>query len=86
MQRGVSCLPLDDYGMRASQTRWGRTQPFRDLIAARVREENWGKRRGFMVLRKRGVDTDDGGESDLVVPRVAFLAEFGVFKHIEEFV
>lgn len=82
MGRGASCLPFDNSGRRVSQTLWGKKQPFRDLIAARVREENWTKRRGYMLLRKRGVRVDDGGEDDSLVLQVAFLAEFGVFQKI----
>lgn len=79
---GASCLPFDDNGKRVSETPWGKKQPFRTLIAARVCEEKWTKRRGFIRLRKRGVDADDGDENDSLLLEVASLMEFGVFKHI----
>ncbi|CAN0413282.1 unnamed protein product [Ectocarpus sp. 8 AP-2014] len=84
--RGASCLPFDDGGRRVSGTFWGQRQPFRGLIAARVCEENWAKRRGFILLRKRGVDADEGDDGDRLVLEVAFLAEFGVFQNIVGFV
>lgn len=86
VERGASCLPFDDSGRRVSGTFWGQRQPFRGLIAARVCEENWAKRRGFILLRKRGVDADDGDDGDRLVLEVAFLAEFGVFQNIVGFV
>lgn len=52
--RGESCLPFDNGGKRVSQTARGQMQPFQNLIAARVREENWVKRRGFVLWRGRG--------------------------------
>lgn len=82
MGRGASCLPFDDNGRRVSETPWGKKQPFRTLIAARVREENWVKRRGVILLRMRGVEVGDGGEDDYLLLEVASLVEFGVFKHI----
>lgn len=85
VESGASCLPFNDNGKRVSNTLWGQRRPFSDLIAARVREENWLKRRGFLFLRKRGVSADDGGEDDCLVLQVAFLAEFGVFKNIVGF-
>lgn len=87
MGRGASCLPFDVDGKRVSETLWGKRQPFRGLIATRVRDENWAKRRGFILLRKRGVDADDGdgGDDDRLVLGVAFLAEFGVFQNIVGF-
>lgn len=83
--RGASCLPFDDNGRRVSETLWGKKKPFRNLIAARVREENWVKRRDFILLRKRGVDADDGDEDDSLMMEVASLMEFGVCKNIVEF-
>ena len=80
--RGASCLPFDNNGKRVSEKLWGRRQPFLALIEARVKEENWFKRRGFVFLRKRGISAEDGGEDDYLVLEVAFLAEFGVFKNI----
>lgn len=65
--RGASCLPFDHNCKRVSETLWGNTQRFRNLIASRVCEENWVKRRGFFLLRKRGVDADDGDEDDSLV-------------------
>jgi hypothetical protein len=82
---GASCLPFDDRGKRVSETRWGRRQPFHNLIAARVREENWVKRRGFLLLRLRDVNVDGGDEDDRLVLQAACLAEFGVFKNIVMF-
>ncbi|CBN80316.1 hypothetical protein Esi_0052_0068 [Ectocarpus siliculosus] len=86
VERGASCLPFDNGGRRVSGTFWGQRQPFRGLIAARVCEENWAKRRGFILLRKRGVDADDGDDGDRLVLEVAFLVEFGVFQNIVGFV
>lgn len=45
MGSGASCLPFDHIGRRVSQTCWGKRQPFKNWIAARVRAENWAKRR-----------------------------------------
>lgn len=81
---GASCLPFDDSGRRVSGTFWGQRQPFRGLIAARVCEKNWVKRRRYILLRKRGVDADDGDDGDRRVLEVAFLAEFGVLQNIIE--
>jgi len=86
VETGASCLPFDNSGRRVSGTFWGQRQPFHGLIAARVCEENWAKRRGFILLRKRGVDADDGDDGDRLVLEVAFLSEFGVFQNIVGFV
>lgn len=72
--RGASCLAFDNSGQRVSQTLWGKRQPFKSLIAARVRDENWAKRRVFVLLRGCGALVFDD-----VLMRVVDLAEFGVF-------
>lgn len=80
MDSGASCLPFDHIGRRVSQTLWGKRQPFKNWIAARVREENWAKRRVLVLLRKR-----DASVCDELVMGVVDLAEFGVFQHIVQF-
>lgn len=80
MDRGVSCLPFDHMGQRVSQKPWGRRQPFKSAIAARIKDENWAKRRVFLFLRERGASVCDG-----LVMRVVGLAEFGIFKHVVGF-
>ena len=50
--RGASCLPFDNNGKRASQMPQS-GEPFKSLIASRVKEENWLKRRGIVLMRTR---------------------------------
>lgn len=80
MGSGASCLPFDHIGRRVSQTCWGKRQPFKNWIAARVRAENWAKRRVLVLLRGCGALVFDD-----VLRRVVDLAEFGVFQQIVQF-
>lgn len=52
IHRGASCLPFDNNGKRASQMPQN-GEPFRSLIASRIREENWLKRRGMVLMRAK---------------------------------
>lgn len=67
MISGASCLPFDNSGQRVSQT-LGYGQPFKNLIADRVRDENWTKRRAFVLFRERGASV-----YDMLVMRVVDL-------------
>lgn len=56
-------------------------EPFKRLISARIKDENWAKRRVFLLLRRR-----DASVCDELVSRLVDLAEVGVFQHIVQFV
>lgn len=86
LERGASCLPVDNRGRRVSVMIRSTYAPFKELIAARIREENWVKRRGIVLMRRRfvcGIRKKRGmyGTRTLVQKIASFGIE-GVFRHI----
>lgn len=83
MAHNASCLPFDNAGRRASAMPRGKTSPFKELISAKVRGENWLKRRWLVMLRRRRPGTWVG--ADPLLARVAGFRIEGVFRHIVTF-
>lgn len=89
IERGASCLHVDNKGRRASVMIRSSYAPFKELIAARIREENWVKRRGIVLMRHRfvcGIRKKRGmyGAKTLIEKVASFPVE-GVFRHIVTF-
>lgn len=86
IERGASCLTVDKRGRRVSEMIRSTYAPFKELIAARIRDENWMKRRDIVLIRHRfvcGVRKKRGryGTRTLVEKVASFRIE-GVFRHI----
>lgn len=95
VDRGASCLPSDHKGRRVSEMTKSKSSPFKELIAGRVRDENWEKRRGLVMVRqilyKRLCSTRSdflGGHDECtrIVKKVAGFSIEGIFRHIVTFV
>lgn len=85
MQRGASCLPKDNKGKRVSAILRSKTSPFRQMIAARIKEENWLKRREVVLAREilsRGTRLKRSRRNASLLYKVADLGIDGVFRHI----
>lgn len=87
---GASCLIRDDHGSCLSDTSRGRTPFFRGLIENAIRDENWGGRRGFVLLRcalfpdesqVKHSKPDVAGCNSLVL-HVTIRPCFGVFRNV----
>lgn len=86
IERGASCLPIDNNKQRVSSMFRSKFSPFKKMIAARIKEENWMKRRGMVLMRhrrKRWVRRSIRNMS--LVDKVARLNIDGVFRHIVTF-
>lgn len=86
IERGASCLPFDEKGKRVSAMIRSTYAPFQELVASRIRDENWIKRRGVVLLRHRLVGgivkkRKRYGTPTLVESVAGFKIE-GVFRHV----
>lgn len=89
IERGASCLPVDKSGKRVSAMIRSTYPPFKTMISARIREENWLKRRKILLLRRRLVvgmhrKRCRHGTPTLVEKVASFPIE-GVFRHVVTF-
>lgn len=91
---GASCLPVNAEGLRVSDMHRSQVSPFKDLIARRVRDENWGKHKGVVIARQvlckrlRSTSPDFlAGHDELtrLVKKVAGLHIEGIFRKIATF-
>ncbi len=86
LERGASFLPFDKRGNRVSDMIRGKYSPFKELVAERVREENWCKRRGIILLRhyrRRLIPGRvDATTTSSLIEGVAGLHVEGVFRNI----
>lgn len=86
MERGASFLPVDNKGKRVSEMVRSKHAPFKKLIVARIREENWLKRKWIVLLRHLFVcgilkkRTRYGTRT--FVGNVARFPIEGVFRHV----
>ncbi|CAM9100551.1 unnamed protein product [Sphacelaria rigidula] len=84
--RGASCLPVDNKGRRVSEMTRCRNSPFKEIIAAKIGEENWIKRRGIVLLRARNrIGRRRSRRKMTLVDEVVRLNVDGVFRHIVTF-
>lgn len=85
-ERGASCLPVDNKGKRVSAMIRSKASPFKEMIAARIKDENWLKRRGMVLWRRRlrrsRSRTRRGRRRNSVVFNVVALHIDGLFRHI----
>lgn len=88
---GASCLLRDDRGNSVSDTVRGKTPVFRELVSRAVGDENWGRRRGVILLRTALCLHGEGGterqkpsvdECDFVAMGAATIPCVGVFRKI----
>ncbi|CAM9103620.1 unnamed protein product [Ectocarpus sp. 12 AP-2014] len=88
MERGASCLPVDDQGERVSSMARSLASPFKEIIAAKIRDENWRKRREMVLVRalfcKRSGVRKSGHEPSFL-HKVADVHIDGVFRNIVTF-
>lgn len=89
IERGASCLPVDKKGKRVSALIRSKDSPFKEFIAARIREENWMKRRGIVLMRHwlvYGIRKKRGRHgTPTLVEKVASFPIEGVFRHVVTF-
>lgn len=85
MQHGASCLPTNKKGERVSSMIRSRNSPFKEMIAAKIRDENWLKRRQVVLMREvlgtRSRLRKSRRNLSLMY-KVADLSIDGVFRHI----
>lgn len=88
MGYGASCLPVDNKGRRVSSYSRSKVSPFKENIAAKIRNENWLKRREVVVMRailgKRTRIRKSRRNLSLLY-KVAHFPIDGVFRHIVMF-
>lgn len=85
MRRGASCLPKDNKGERVSAMCRSKISPFKQFIAARIKEENWLKRREVVLARalsSRGTGFKRSRWNSSLIYKVAGLGSDDVFRHI----
>jgi hypothetical protein len=86
LERGASCLPVDHKGRRVSDMARSKNSPFKEIIAVRIKEQNWLKRRGVVLLRARNrIWIRRSRRNMTLVEKVARLHVDGVFRHIVTF-
>lgn len=86
IERGASCLPIDKNRQRVSSMFRSKFSPFKELIAARIKDENWLKRRGLVLMRDRNRRwVRRSSRNFSLEDRVARLNADGVFRHIVTF-
>lgn len=96
MERGASCLPVDNKGTRVCKIPRSKLSPFKEVISAKIKEENWLKRRGMVLMRHRLLllrhsvsgkryKRDERDCFSLLVDAVAGLNIDGILRHIVTF-
>ena len=82
---GASCLPTNKKGERVSSMIRSKGSPFKEMIAAKIRDENWLKRREVVLMREvlgtRSRLRKSRRNLSLLY-KVADLSIDGVFRHI----
>jgi len=85
LERGASCLPKDNRGNRVSDMPRSERWPFKQIIAARIRDENWHKR-GQLVLMREILSNRTrlrmSTRNAQLLRKVADMPADGVFRHI----
>lgn len=85
LERGASCLPKDNGGNRVSDMPRSERWPFKQMIAARIRDENWNKRRQLVLMREilsNRTRLRRSTRNAQLLRKVADMPVDGVFRHI----
>ncbi|CAM9092102.1 unnamed protein product [Ectocarpus sp. 12 AP-2014] len=90
MAHRASCLPVDNAGIRVCAMPRCKRAPFKQIISARIKEENWLKRRGMVMRRHRlcrcaCMKRNKNNQLSVLVDMVAALHMEGVFRNIVTF-
>ncbi|CAN0248848.1 unnamed protein product [Ectocarpus sp. 6 AP-2014] len=89
VERGASCLPKDNGGKRVSDMPRSNNWPFKQMIAARIRDENWNKRRHLVLMREILSSHTrlrrSRRNAQQLLHKVADMRADGVFRHIVTF-
>jgi len=85
---GASCLPVDKKGKRVSSYPRSKISPFKEIIDAKIGDENWYKRREAVILRavlQRRIKRRKSNRNLSLLYKVANFPIDGVFRHIVTF-